>query len=776
MKRVLIITALIMAFALAAPAWCQSFDYDMLVKGGAVVDGTGAAPYSADIGIKDGRIVKIGDLKDAVAKDIIDATGMFVCPGFVQLWLHPTGEAFREDISEYLVEGISCRVKLGSPGDFPAAGENPGVCAIPQGKVTVLRRDKSPVLFMPSIVETDTSIETDLQMGSFGVVADPANSSALDKSIENKSCFIINPDPDSDPVKEVEEAIRLARKASAGVILPLPYNRLTSGQVDKINSILNGVRPEKLPLYIAAPQVPGGGYTMMKSLFLPGDRSSGALSSEQVHAAVRDSFAKYSPNSIYPVIPGRNIVSLSRLAKFQNKTFEETAISLMEKNRNLIVYYTELITPETYVKLISLPETFIADSAPVGLRGQEGLNSFPWRYSHMKNLMNIEKSVMKITSMPADAMGIVDHGRLDTGAAADIVIIDPKSSLKPFAPKGYAAYVIESGRLALKNGMPTGICSVTTPMRRGYGDQKTFNYLTSLVLTQVKQLGDNAGISVYNLKTGDTWNYNGDMQFFTAGAMRLPVLCSLLYDFTEGRTPYTTKVKITYNDQYPEGGLLGRLDTPLDITLRDLAQFIGAVEDDTALDKYIAMKGLGKINKTMELLGRKDIVLNADMRNLLLMQAGEDMKGASLNTPRQAWEKYTAAINAAKSSPDKKLPPSNLVFVGINQAAPASMLMLLKDMYEMKLLKKEDTDLFKQILSDNINPGLCSDLPYGTGSLSLGGAVGKNIGEAAVINTPGGPVAVVVMVNGYYGDTAYDADKILSHMGKTIYDFYNPEK
>jgi len=64
---------------------------DCLIKNGLVVDGTGQKPFKADVGIQDGRIARMGQINEP-AKEIIDATGLWVTPGFVDLHTHYDGQ------------------------------------------------------------------------------------------------------------------------------------------------------------------------------------------------------------------------------------------------------------------------------------------------------------------------------------------------------------------------------------------------------------------------------------------------------------------------------------------------------------------------------------------------------------------------------------------------------------------------------------------------------------------------------------------------------------
>ncbi len=67
-------------------------DHDLVIRGGTVVDGTGGAPFDADVAIKDGRIVKVGAVPGSGAEEI-EAKGKLVTPGFVDIHTHYDAQA-----------------------------------------------------------------------------------------------------------------------------------------------------------------------------------------------------------------------------------------------------------------------------------------------------------------------------------------------------------------------------------------------------------------------------------------------------------------------------------------------------------------------------------------------------------------------------------------------------------------------------------------------------------------------------------------------------------
>ena len=61
---------------------------DLIIRNGTIVDGTGNSGYRSDIGISNGKIIKIKPSLTAKAEKQIDATGHVVCPGFIDIHSH----------------------------------------------------------------------------------------------------------------------------------------------------------------------------------------------------------------------------------------------------------------------------------------------------------------------------------------------------------------------------------------------------------------------------------------------------------------------------------------------------------------------------------------------------------------------------------------------------------------------------------------------------------------------------------------------------------------
>ena len=82
--------------------------FDIVIMNGSVLDGSGREAKRLDVGVRDGKIAALGDLKNAEAKEVIDATGKTVCPGFLDLHRHADAALFRPGYGDCdLFQGIT---------------------------------------------------------------------------------------------------------------------------------------------------------------------------------------------------------------------------------------------------------------------------------------------------------------------------------------------------------------------------------------------------------------------------------------------------------------------------------------------------------------------------------------------------------------------------------------------------------------------------------------------------------------------------------------------
>jgi len=97
-------------------------DYDVLIRNGRVVDGTGNPWFRADVGVKDGHIAAIGWLAEKTAEKVIDAGGRIVSPGFIDVHTHIEGDVEKVPRADnYVRDGVTTVIlrQQTQPRGFP---------------------------------------------------------------------------------------------------------------------------------------------------------------------------------------------------------------------------------------------------------------------------------------------------------------------------------------------------------------------------------------------------------------------------------------------------------------------------------------------------------------------------------------------------------------------------------------------------------------------------------------------------------------------------------
>src|SRR5260221_13307136 len=108
-SRHLAVGAAIVLSAVAVIAQSPAARYDVVIRHGTVVDGTGAPRYRADVAIADASIARIGDLAGARADIDIDATGLFIAHGFIDIHSHAAADGLMT-AADMLMQGVTTEI------------------------------------------------------------------------------------------------------------------------------------------------------------------------------------------------------------------------------------------------------------------------------------------------------------------------------------------------------------------------------------------------------------------------------------------------------------------------------------------------------------------------------------------------------------------------------------------------------------------------------------------------------------------------------------------
>ena len=491
--------------------------FDIILKGGSVVDGLGTPSYIADVAINGDKIVKIArnGLNDYDAREVINIEGRILSPGFIDNHAHIQTKIHEHPLAEnFIRQGITTIMASLHSGDQPwpldeyatslNVAPNVGFFA---GHTWTRKQVLGLENRAPNEEELQQMrdyVEETMRQGalgfSTGLLYVPANYAEPEEVIELAKIaskyggvYITHMRNEATGLlKSVRETIRVAAEANipaqinhhkaagisqwgwskkslaiidsarqAGLDIKhdlYPYTASSTGSVILFPQWALAGGPDTFAERIADPAQREKIESDMREIF-QNDRTGGDLS--RIQFRVLKSDESYN---------GKNLADYANDRGLPNnlETGIDLAIDLQLKGGFSAIFHA--MNEEDVIRIMKDPIAMIETdgdlvSYGVGYPHPRSYGAFPRvlaRYVRELKVLTLEDAIMKMTSMPADQYNQQGRGRIIEGAYADLVVFD-KDNIKDLAtysdPHRYPLgidHVIINGKFVIRSGALTG--------------------------------------------------------------------------------------------------------------------------------------------------------------------------------------------------------------------------------------------------------------------------------------------------------------------------------
>lgn len=497
----------------------QAEDYDLVVRRGRLIDGTGGPAVTGDVAVRDGRIAAVGKIPGA-GRTEIDAAGRVVAPGFIDVHTHsedilelPVAENFlrmgvttiitgncggsRVDVADFFTHLVKARVALnvatlvghntvrlkvmgGSFARPPSAAELGQMCALvdramQEGAVGL----STGLIYLPgTFAKTDEIV-------------------ALAKAAAARGgIYTSHMRSESTRIREaLDELVQVAREAQ--IPAEVSHLKLSSpaawGRADEIVAFLDSQRAAGLAIshdqyvYTASSTSIG---TLIAAEFREGgaarfrERLADPATKASMIAEMKDSIRKGRRGDYtYAVIAnfkadkrlnGKTIPQAAQLLRGAATLDDqiETILDLEARGGASGVFHGMsepdlrkfLVQPHTMIASDAGPRKF-GDSVPHP-RGYGNNARVLGRYVRELKLLPLEEAVRKMTSLPARTFHLKNRGELQPGFVADLVIFDPEKVTDPSTFEDPHHYAVGFSDVIV-NGIPVIRDATVTTARPG---------------------------------------------------------------------------------------------------------------------------------------------------------------------------------------------------------------------------------------------------------------------------------------------------------------------
>ncbi|MEO6197897.1 MAG: D-aminoacylase [Dehalococcoidia bacterium] len=476
----------------------MSESFDLLIRNGTIIDGTGTPGVRADIGVRGDRIAVVGSISEP-AESVIDATGQVVAPGFIDVHAHDDGAVLTTPMDFKLMQGVTTDI-VGNCGagiaPTPGGRRVPGIelilgavpddgfatfgaymdavdrahpavnvaCLVPHGAV------RAAVIGMAGRAPDDGELESmkeyvdeGLSSGgvglSTGLIYPPGMFAQTDEIIalariaaEHGAPYVSHIRNEAEELMEaVEEAVTIGRESGAAV--QISHHKAAAESV--------------------------WGKTKESIAFIDEQRASGLDITFDVYPYTAGSTVLAAAARVERAIdPDRIMVaSCTERHEYEGKTLREigdmlgipheqvVARVLSEEPAAVAIFFS--MHEDDVQQVVSHPHCMIGSDGIPSATGKPHprlYGTFPRvirRYVREEGLLSLEEAIRKMTSLPARRFNLAERGELRPGWFADIIVFDPNhiADIATYQePRQYPegiSYVIVNGEVAAERGSQT---------------------------------------------------------------------------------------------------------------------------------------------------------------------------------------------------------------------------------------------------------------------------------------------------------------------------------
>jgi len=503
----------------------------MLIKNGTIIDGSGEKMFSSDIRIGQGTITQIGSLSPKNNEEVLDVSGLYIAPGFIDILNHSDAyiTLFENPAQESLLQQGITTILMGNCGSSLAPlvdgafinsiqkwGDTSKInvnwlsvkeyirelnkhkfgvnLATLVGHSTVRRAlvgDEEKTLTKQEEQQMNYMIESGLREGAFGVSSGLAyshgkNANAkelrslmrLVKKYNGLYSFHIRNEAE-EFLSSINEIVALEKETKTNIQLShlKVVEKKFWGQfkdaidlIEKNKNIDFDVYPYNFTASVAYTFLPHWASKGGNSTLLPAIKDT-EKKDKLINDMKGDSYSYadmvVAMGNISNTYFGKKI---GDIAKSQNAEAEKVFLDLILASDNRLVVFSPTID-EKNVEMAIKSEKSIISSASAGYNQKHRLNGalvhprsfgampkFLNKYALDEKLLSLEKAIHKITSKPAEKIGLKKRGKIKKGYFADMVIFDPKKIEdkadlnNPYRYPVGISWVLVNGKVAVENG------------------------------------------------------------------------------------------------------------------------------------------------------------------------------------------------------------------------------------------------------------------------------------------------------------------------------------